>query len=301
MKLNKRSSEIERELLGAFARAREVFVSKPGDITRLLSLRPSQLPFCPAKTFINAASRGAVMTQDFRSSFYTSVGTAVHEVLQTYLGKSGRFLADWECKCCGKWNRLSHKNECCDLEMQYHEVTINYRGVVGHIDGIYRDSKGRYWIVDFKTASVAGVKSKRTSPGKVYIEQVETYANCLYRQHGIRCEGVTLFFVPRDNPNNPTVWTYVMDDDDYSRVVRRTKKYLRWHAQTLNVRTLDEALALAEYGRCVSTFCNICKSSVSLKKQLKQAFKLGKAANRLPLIDYATRVLGEKRKAKRSK
>ncbi len=298
MKLIKKSKEIERELMGAYAHAQELYVSKPGDITRLLSLRPSQLPFCPARTFINAASQGALMTLDFRGSFYTSVGTAVHEVLQTFLGKSGKFLADWRCRCCGKWKRLSHDNECCDLEMEYHEVTINYRGVVGHIDAIFRDKKGRYWIVDFKTASTSGAKTKRTSPGKVYIEQVETYANTLYRQHDIKCYGVALFFVTRDNPKKPTIWNKLLEDEDYSRIVKRTKRYLRMHREVLDVVSKSEAIALAEYGRCASAFCSVCKSSVSLKARLRQAWRQGKAAGRLPLIDYATKAL---EKSKRSK
>lgn len=298
MKLIKKSKEIERELMGAYARAQELYVSKPGDITRLLSLRPSQLPFCPARTFINAASHGALMTLDFRGAFYTSVGTAVHEVLQTFLGKSGKFLADWRCRCCGKWKRLSHDNECCDLEMEYHEVTINYRGVVGHIDAIFRDKRGRYWIVDFKTASISGAKSKRTSPGPVYIEQVETYANTLYRQYDIKCRGVVLFFVTRDNPKTPTIWNKVLYDEDYSRIVKRTKRYLSMHKQTLAVATLEDALALAEYGRCASSFCNVCKSSVSLKARLKQAYRIGKAAGRLPLLDYALRSLDKSKHSK---
>ncbi|WP_289856679.1 hypothetical protein, partial [Enterococcus faecium] len=68
-----------------------------GDPTRVLFLRPSQLPFCPVDFFIQNAMHGTVRTLDFGGCFYTRVGTVVHEVMQQALCLSGKFLANYEC------------------------------------------------------------------------------------------------------------------------------------------------------------------------------------------------------------
>lgn len=282
MKL-KKTSAIERELYVAYLQAQDLVLATSGDMSRLQSLRPSQLPFCALNTFITYASSGATRFMDLRGAFYTSVGTAVHEALQTYMGKSGSWLADWRCVICDKWKRLSHQNECCDFDMEYHEVKIDYRGVVGHIDGIFRDSRGRYWIVDYKTTGLASMPVKAKNPGIVYIEQVETYAERLYRQYGVRCHGVVVFFVPRDNPKTPVIWSKTLTDEDYTRITKRTKRYLRIHRQVLAVTTMAEAMALYEHGRCVAPYCKTCRNGASMKARLREAWRIGTARNRLPL------------------
>jgi CRISPR/Cas system-associated exonuclease Cas4 (RecB family) len=180
---------------------------------------------------------------------------------------------------------MSTKSECCDFTMEYHEVLIDYKGVVGHIDAIFKDSKGRYWILDFKTCTVKGKTYKQKSPGAAYIEQVETYALMLYKQYGIKVEGVMLMFIPRDDPTEPSVWVRLIDSDDLKRIAKRVKQYKQQHREALNAETLEEALALAEYGKCKGDHCKVCKSSLSLKQQLRKAYKVGKKMNHLPLIN----------------
>ena len=273
------------DLLGVYLRAQDEVVASKRDATRIKFLRPSQLPFCPSGFFISHATQGMISTQNMLSAYFTSVGTTVHEVVQRYLSPSGRFLADWRCKICGKWRRMSTKSECCDFTMEYHEVLINHKGVVGHIDAVFRDSKGRYWILDFKTCTVSGASYKQKSPGAAYKEQVETYALMLYRQYGIKVEGVMLMFIPRDDPTKPSVWVNLIDTADFKRIAKRIKKYKQQHKEALKASTLEEALALAEYGKCKGEWCRTCRSGLSLKEQLRKAYKTGKKLKHLPLIN----------------
>lgn len=268
-----------------YLRAQDEIVASKRDATRIKFLRPSQMPFCPSGFFVNHATQGMISTQDMLSAFFTSVGTTVHEVVQRYLSPSGRFLADWRCKICGKWRRLSTNSECCDFTMEYHEVLIDHKGVVGHIDAIFKDSKGRYWILDFKTCTVKGATYKQKSPGAAYMEQVETYALMLYRQYGIKVEGVMLMFIPRDNPTIPSVWVRLIDTKDFKRVSKRIKQYKQQHKEALHATSLEEALALAEYGKCKSEWCKVCRSGLSLKEQIRKAYKIGRKQKHLPLIN----------------
>lgn len=275
--------EVVRELLQTYVEAQELWMANRRDAGRIHNLRPSQMPFCPIGFFVNHATMGMVSTMDFMGEYYTKVGTAVHEVMQKFLSPSGKFLADWECKCCGKWRRFSTKSECCDTTMEYHELLIDCKGVVGHIDAVFVDRKGRYWILDFKTCSVSGAGYKVKSPGPAYKEQVETYALMLYLQYKIKVEGVMLMFIPRDDPKVPTVWVRLVGKKTFDEVWTRIKGYKRAHKEVMAVETAKEAIALARYGRCANTWCKACKQPTDLETQLKAAYKKGKVKGHIPL------------------
>lgn len=278
-------NSVAQELNVLYSTMLDQWEGEKGDISRIKSLRPSQLPFCPVSFFVRVANHGAIRSMDMRGYFYTSIGTAVHEVLQRFMGQHGRLLADWKCKQCGKWNRLSHEHECCDFQMEYHEVGINYKGVIGHIDAIYRDHNKDYWILDFKTTSLASAKTKTKRPSKAYIEQVETYALFMWLQYKIRVKGVILMFVKRDKPIEPVFWSRELDSKDFKRIMKRTKLYLKMHREIMQLKTLDEALALRRHGRCVNPYCKVCKTTISHKSQITQAYKRGLKANRFPICD----------------
>lgn len=287
---------VEAELLNVYREGLDTHVTSKQIVSRLASLRPSQLPFCPVHFFIQHANRGLFRSIDLLGSFYTSVGTSVHTTLQTHLGIIDRggnsvFLADWFCQECSSWSRLSSKNICCDFPSQYHEVSVDYEfkslpgsRVVGHIDAIYMDSAGKYWLVDYKTCSLAASAMKRANPGIVYVEQVETYALLLRLQHKIRVEGVILMFVPRDNPKTPVLWTKLLNNQDFMRIRERTKNYLAMHNEVMNISTLAEAIRLSRYGLCTNPYCPTCKTGFSnFKTLLKKAYGTGLRHKRVPL------------------
>lgn len=279
-----------------YAESLDMTTSDKQHAARLKALRPSSLPFCPVSFFIRHARQGCNRSMDMRGNFYTRMGTVMHDVLQTFLGfhqrkGKGVFLADWQCVICRKKYPCSFKNECCDFPCRYHELGLDYafkkyptRRIIGHIDGVFLDSEGNYWIIDYKSTSLAGAPAKIKNPGVVYKEQIETYAALLRRQYGIKVKGIILFFVPRDDPKKPVMWTKVLKNSDFNRIEKRTKVYMEQHEQVMEVSTLKEALALAVYGSCTNYFCKECKKR-DLKAALTQAYKAGKKAGYLPLSD----------------
>lgn len=272
---------------------KDVYASEAADPTRMLSLRPSQLPFCPVDFFINHSLRGMFRSLNMAGAYYTSVGTTVHTCMQTFLSQSSRFLADYHCKECGTWHRLSHTWECCGFPCEYHEVKINYKGVVGHIDGIYLDKHGNYWILDFKTTSKDGSEKKRKDPGAVYTEQVEAYAYFIYKQYKIKVKGVMLVFIVRDNPTTPVVWTKEITLEDRERIKNKFVLYRRMQQTALDVETEEDAVRLfTKYGRCVDPMCEHCvKDDQIIKSRLRNAYRRGKASGFVPIRAVAERAL----------
>lgn len=255
--------------------------------SRVLFLRPSQMPFCAMGFFFTHSRYGMRKPKDFAMAFYTSVGTAVHEVMQNFLCRSGNFLADYECLECGKWHRMSYKHECCGFPTQYHEVEIDYKGIKGHIDAVYRDKNGKLWIVDFKTTSIKGAPYKKKDPGVTYKEQIEIYAVLIELQYGIRIEGFADSFIVRDNPmkNDPPMWNRPLTDDIRKKVKAKLARYKKMHKAALTATTKAEALALFDWGRCQDPYCPVCKekSDTRVKELMVRAYKFGRGRDHLPL------------------
>lgn len=265
------------EILAVYreAMASTVLMSK-GDPGRLYNLRCSQIPYCPRSVLMNYGKRGLYQPMDMRFAYYVSVGTAVHTVMQNYLSQSGRFLADYECKECGKKYPLSHTVECCGFPTRYEEIGLNFGGVVGHIDGVFKDSKGHYWILDFKTCSVAGASAKEKSPGDGYKYQVRAYAYLLKRQYGITVKGVMLFFIPRDDPTKPTVWEELFTERNFKDAATMLKTQRALHRATMTASRLSDFRALFQH-KCGSTYCDTCKQDVpTLLKAASRMLVFGK-------------------------
>lgn len=276
-----------KELIALYTESLTSVTASKIDVSRLMNVRCSALPFCPISFFGTHANNGRTRFLDMVGSFYTSIGTAVHATVQTHLAPSGRFLADWHCRQCGTWHRLSMKHECCDFQCDYHEVEVAYKGVCGHIDGIFLDSAGNYWIVDYKTTSLASAKKKLKKPGVGYTEQVEAYALLMWLQYRIRVKGVMLFFIKRDNPREPIVYSKPFTNLKMQTVKTRLAGYVKAHKQALAVTTLKEALALLDYGRCPNPWCKFC-TKTNTKALITEAYRRGSSRGLLPLSRLGT-------------
>jgi hypothetical protein len=274
----------------------EQIVVEKSDPSRVLYLRPSQMPFCAVQFFINRSLNGLYTNLDMAGAYYTSVGTTVHEVMQNFLCRSGRLLADYHCRECDTWHRMSYRHECCGFPTQYHEARIDYRGIKGHIDAVYKDKQGRLWILDFKTTSIAGAASKKKNPGIVYIEQIETYAVLFELQYGLKIEGIMDAFIMRDNPKkDPAVWARPLTDLMRKQVKKRLAGYRKAHAAAIEASTLKEALGLRRFGRCKNPDCRWCaKSDSTLKSAIVHAHKTGVSMKRLPIREMAEREIARR-------
>lgn len=286
------TSKIKKEVAGVYQTAmREYTRTEKTSPGRVLSLRPSQMPFCPTNFFMENANHGLHRTLDFAGAYYTSVGTVVHSIMQEFLAKSGRFLADYYCAECDTWHRMSYQHECCGFPTRYEEIAIDYKGIHGHIDAVFRDDKGRLWILDFKTCSTDAAPKKEEDPGVVYLEQIETYAVLLELQYGLKIAGIMDAFIIRDDPKKtPAIYAQELTDEKRAEVKKRLGGYKRMHREALDAQTWEDVLALAEYEKCTNPHCDACKMpDQDLMRSLRNAFERGLAANRLPIRKYVER------------
>lgn len=232
-------------------------IREKSDPARLYNLRCSQIPYCPRSVLLKWATTGLHFDMDMAMHFYVNVGHAVHNTMQTYLAQSGQFLADYQCKVCKTWHRLSHKFKCCGVPCDYHELSINYKGILGHIDGVVKIN-GRYYIIDFKTTSLAGSVKKMSKPGVGYIRQITAYAYLIEKQYGIKVAGVMLVFIPRDNPNRPVIWEQEVTEASLEKTRKALKADRSLHKRTMAAKTVPEFKDLAT-NYCGGEYCDACK------------------------------------------
>lgn len=272
-----------------------VVVSERADLSRAKYLRCSALPFCPFSLIEQLAVNHEARFLDFRGTYYTTVGTAVHNVMQTALMQAtvqqdmsqakrsvlGNIVGDWKCLECGSEKKLATQPYCCDFPMQYEELEISFKGIRGHLDTLYLFGD-TYAVVDYKTTSLANADTISNNPPEGYIEQILAYALLLRLQYKIKVDYLLLCFVPRDNPQTPYLWKRKVTKDMLQDMQHKLKKYLRWHKAAMRIKTKLELLDLIEeVGPCNNPFCSTCGSSLKSKmltihETYKHKFPLGK-------------------------
>ena len=283
----KPSPSAKNELLGVYARAmQESMIIEKTDLARLYNLRCSGLPYCPTKVLLNYGRKGLYTPINMGMSFYIGVGHAVHHTMQTYLSQSGQFMADYECKECGKKYPLSLQHECCGFPTSYEEVTLDigkrkYLRVQGHIDAIFKTRKGKIYIVDFKTTSLKSIESAAKKPALGYMRQVRAYAYLLWKQYGVKVDGVMLMFIPRDNPLEPKVWELAIEGDT-AELGEELLVDRKLHRRTMQATTVEEMMALSK-AKCGSYYCEACKKP---SKELRGLFtRFVKTKNKFPILE----------------
>jgi hypothetical protein len=219
--------------------------------------------------------------------------------MQEFLAKSGRFLADYHCAECNTWHRMSYKYECCGFPTRYEEIAIDYKGIHGHIDAVFRANNGELFILDYKTCSTIAAPKKQEDPGVVYIEQIETYAVLIELQYGVKIAGIMDAFIIRDDPKKtPAIYARELTNEKREEVKKRLGMYKRMHREALDAETWEDVLALAEYEKCTNPYCAACKmSDKDLVRSLKSAFERGQAANRIPIRAFVEREIEAQKQA----
>ena len=185
------------------------------------------------------------------STFFTSIGTTVHEGVQDWIGKTGKILADWQCtnldcknsKCqeseCNDKNcinpehvsrimQVGHICKSCGKPMKYNELEVAYNIITGHVDIIAKVGKGKYWAGDFKTAGLKKIE-EITSPSVGYLYQISSYAWILKNVYGINIVGFSIFYITRDSPGTYKEFKYDFDEEAEAKakklIDREIKKY----------------------------------------------------------------------------
>lgn len=220
-----RLEHIETEFGRAYKTAMDSVIKV--EYGRAPEYRPSSFPICPVLTYMKFVSaQVGHYTQEMGAGggFFTSVGTAAHENIQYYMGPNGRMWGNWKCKnprCIrgklardiidedgkvirkGKLTRkhtTKHKCPSCDHPMEYVEIEINYKGLKGHIDAIYKMGKNKFWVGDYKTTTKNILKKHSKLPKREHLMQVPTYCYALEELYGMEILGFSLLYFSRDNP-----------------------------------------------------------------------------------------------------
>lgn len=249
----------------------------PGRVPRLL---PSSFPSCSVLNWMKkyrGENAGYFDTKQFSMEYYTGVGNTVHEISQHFMGLTGVQYGHWKCinRDCkkgkqamelrmpdgriikeGKFTReFTTKNTCpkCKRPMFYCEVKVEYgvgdRRVPGYIDGIWKLPKsmgGGYWVVDYKTTSMKKLE-RGEYPEKKHMWQLPIYCKILEEKYGMKIQGFSLIYVPRDNPRNfyehKEEWTDRWRDLSSERLKEEQDRFV----------ALAKDLEKGTYKRCVKT------------------------------------------------
>lgn len=275
--------DYSKEILKTYNKAwSEMIVVSKRDPSRLKSLRCSSLPFCPHAFFVEVARSLRHNHLDMAGLYYTSVGTTVHEVMQTALPQySKNIVGNWLCRECGNLEFFKSQPQCCDFSMEYVEIDINYKGVVGHVDCLFK-VPGGYYVVDFKTCSLNNSKEKEKDPGDAYKEQLLAYAYLLRKQYKLEIKGIMNLFIPRDNPAKAVAWSQRIGKHDLLNIKEKLKRYKAAHKTALSVNSVKAAMKMWDtFGNCGNRNCKACTSH-DPKALLRQAVKQCKT---LPIKD----------------
>lgn len=177
---------------------------------RYNELHPSSFPWCGLQQAYTEAAKIEKKPFDFYGDYYTGLGTFAHELMQKYLGFSGKIIGYWKCESCGKKHKSkvptfapSSCKYCKHTIFEYDEIGIKFRKYThGHIDGVIK-IKGKYYVIDYKTSSSKKNEEHRkfgnVYPYKKNIAQIESYTVYLEQTHKIKIAGWFLIYVSRDS------------------------------------------------------------------------------------------------------
>jgi len=198
-------------------------------------LRVSELPFCHLLHVIDKVAYDPKQYEaiDYEAGFYFNMGHAVHSLWQsagTY-NLSDSLIGNWQCtrilkqaddptkvsQTITRCNRVvpfttynqAIKSRCphkldCKSQQVYQELTIKRRNLTGHTDFLWRDRRGRFHLVDFKTTGEFLFDNPKRAigygyyPSAKYFEQIEIYAVLLEQQYKITIDTVTIVYVSRN-------------------------------------------------------------------------------------------------------
>jgi hypothetical protein len=196
-------------------------------------IRPSSFPFCQTEyLFAMLDPIKASVGDSFMGKIFVNIGTATHEVMQTYLGRAGLLYGKWKCKKCyytssphlgtpycgdrkSEWSRGEDKEgnpigpeegPCCKgFAMRYVEFELvdPVSGLKGSCDGLILVA-GRVYLLEVKTKASSAVVRALKEPDPPHVAQAGTYAAmCTPREWGLEqdIEGIAFCYVPRDYPN----------------------------------------------------------------------------------------------------
>lgn len=278
-----------------------------GNISKLLSLRASGLPFCTLRFLLNIpgifVSDRSVETA---SAFFFKVGTAVHDTLQHSVEHALPELAslgmvpigDWECAYCKYKTSFTAKPDSCPWcqheKFRLHEHELRYRQLTGHVDNSFLlKAVNKYLIIDYKTCTVSKAETK-PPPEFSNVQQIGTYT-AIKASEGFDMLGWALLYISR---NSPSTWYPAVEDkpnnkafltrlnrycDEHEKIMFTTQldnKFLTWVKDCRMCKTPQHIKTRAGYCK----YAKLCSNPEAIDTQLKHVVKF--VEKKLPLAQF---------------
>lgn len=164
-----------------------------------VQFRSSRLPFCGREYVLHHRYREEkpVRVEDYGFNFYVKIGSAVHSVVQQFLGMSDFLYGDWT--CCGVTDHAREGSELCSVcgrPQQYEELAP--KSELGmHVDGVTVKYNA---VTEFKTTSSRNVPSL-SNPYPAHMVQASCYLHALNKEHGWSLDKLIFVYFSRDNPS----------------------------------------------------------------------------------------------------
>jgi hypothetical protein len=222
------------------------------------SFRVSSLPYCPIYDIYSTFK--VTRQKKFTESFYTEIGTAVHNAIQNHLFKIDPAVpfGNWQCKnvleektsdskltstqctytlpMCSlkdalKKHKCPHKKKDCKKHLTYKEIEVKWKNLSGHIDTVFK-YKGKTILVDYKTTSNWLFNSGKTRPADKYIEQIETYAFLLKVLFKINVDVIAIVYIAREKSMSASempikIYARKLNKQFYNKRKKTSLKYNR--------------------------------------------------------------------------
>jgi len=181
--------------------------------------RASRLPFCSREFVIGKRYAGGQVafdeTYDFH--FYVSIGTAIHEVIQQFLGISGSIYGHWT--CCGVTEQFREGSALCSVcgrPQKYEEFSVD--GELGaHVDSVFRQYNA---VGEFKSTGSSNL-TRLKGPYDHHITQASCYTNALNLQFGWDLDKIIFVYLSRDRPSDFKVFVVPPIEDALSGAIEQ--------------------------------------------------------------------------------
>lgn len=249
-----------KQVLQEFSQHYQKNLKKTWNVPRVNAerLRVSGFPYCGLRHwYMNMLEVGSEL--DFGGTYYTGVGTLVHSIIQGWIGEGGRIYGNWKCvqKGCKGKRYFSSIKRCpkCKLPMEYEEFAVAaFKHLSGHIDGLYRATDGKWYIIDYKTCSVRIISTNNQTgmlPYKANEWQIKAYCALIETLLNIEVSGWILMYVARDDPINCHVATGgLVSTKEKARYMTKMKTWDRHFEVVNNVKKLADIKVLVEEKPC---------------------------------------------------
>ena len=234
------------------------------------AFRVSSLPFCGLLRVAGELDKSPQKV-DYAASHYFSIGTAIHSLYQKFAAISApvELIGNWKCahvlsettkghtiirKTCSKQydfcslKQAKKQHVCphakqCKAKLQYEEITLNYRGLSGHVDLLYLID-GKYVLADIKTTSDFLFENPKIAiknsyyPALKYFHQIETYAILLEKLFGIKIDLYAIVYMSRSTPSTKKNMHYI-----FARKLTDKARKQRKHLLAAQIDGHNKALA----------------------------------------------------------